>query len=152
MRGGKLGHRWVEDPAEAWADVYARLTFPDLAWRLSPLLRPSEEAYAAAIRDVAAPSIPRIREFRGRFGEFGSGRRRFTLPLRLDGTMEVRLQAADDLELDLRIISAGRRIAFTPARLLRFDACRTHDVERLVLEVRRRSGTGAFSVGARYPG
>ena len=61
---------------------------------------------------------------------------------------------ADDIEAlaSWRPGAPEREIAFTPARALRFTVCRRRAVERLTLEVRRRSGTGSFSLTAQYPG
>ena len=152
LRETKIGVGWRNEPAEAWADVYARLTYPELPWRLSPVLQPPEAAYAAALADVLTPwRGPREITFRGRFGEGGSGVRRFAVPLRLDGEVEVGLEAERALRYDLRATVGRRRSRVARGRRLRFTACRSGS-EATVVSVLRRSGTGPFSVTVRYPG
>lgn len=151
LRAGRFGAGWSSAPAEAWADVYARLTYPELPWRLSPALEPDEPAFAAALHDVLLPP-PAEREvaFQGRFGEGGTGVRRFTLPLRLDGPVEVELEAERTLRLDLAATGAARSRR-SRTRRLRFTACRSAG-ERVVVTVHRRAGTGPFAVRARFRG
>lgn len=151
LRETRIGTGWRNEPAEAWADTYAQLTYPELPWRLSPLLRPPESAFAAAVADVVDPwRGPRTITFRGRFGE-GGRTRRFTIPLRLDGEIAVELQAERALRLDVRGAVGRRRSRVSRDRSLRFTACRSQN-EPAVVHVTRRSGTGPFSVTVRYPG
>lgn len=152
LRGTRIGTGWRTNPAEAWADVYARLVFPALPWRLSPLLRPREPGFAAALSDVLTPwTAPRTLTFHGRFGEGGSGVKRFVVPLSLDGEVGAEVDAERALRLDLRA-AVGRRTSRTSRdRSLRFIACRTGD-EAAVFSVRRREGNGPYRLTVRYPG
>ncbi|MEZ5121039.1 MAG: hypothetical protein R2736_05605 [Solirubrobacterales bacterium] len=52
---GDEGQSYLRNPGEAWAEVYARLTFPDQPWTFTSLLRPDAAALDAARRDVLTP-------------------------------------------------------------------------------------------------
>jgi hypothetical protein len=152
LRETRIGVGWNSEPAEAWADVYARLTYPELPWRLSPLLRPPESAFAAALADVLTPwRGPRTVTYRGRFGDGGSGERRFRIPLRLDGEVEVELDAERAMRLDVRGAVGRGRSQVSRDRRLAFTACRAAR-EPVTVTVLRRSGTGPFTLTVRYPG
>ena len=152
LRETVIGVGWRNEPAEAWADVYAGLVYPELSWRLSPVLRPPESAFAAALADVLTPWRGwREITFSGRFGEGGSGVRRVTVPLRLDGQVDVELEAERALRFDLRGAVGRRRSHVARERRLRFSACRSGN-EATSISVLRRSGSGPFSLTVRYPG
>jgi hypothetical protein len=151
LRDQRIGLSWSAEPAEAWADVYARLTYPELPWRLTEELRPPESAYAAALADVLNPwRGPRTITFHGRFGE-SSRARTFRIPLRLDGEIEIEREAERAARLDLRGAVGRRRSHVSGDRTLRFTACRAAR-EAATVTVLRRSGTGPFTLTVRYPG
>jgi hypothetical protein len=157
VREGKLApgnerDRYRSNPAEAWAEVYARLTYPDMAWRMTPLLKPTEETYAAAILDVAAPwTAPKELVLTGRFGEFGKDYRDFTLPTTLDGTVELKVEAERAMLVGVALRTSLTKRT-TRARGLSATVCRRGPGERVTVRVRRRAGNGPFTLRATYPG
>ena len=84
MRGGSRratrATNYLANPGEAWAEAYARLVFPNEAWRFTSLLRPTQGSLLAAMADVAQPWTKRsVATFTG------TGTKSFRLPLTLDG-------------------------------------------------------------------
>ena len=152
LRDSTVGIGWGNEPAEAWADVYARLTYPELPWRLTPALSPDDGAFLAALRDVVAPP-PALRTlaFRGRFDERERDVRRFTVPVRLDGAVDLELEGQRSLRLEVRAAVGARRSRSSRTRRLRVKVCRAPG-ERVEVSVTRRSGTGPFTLRARLRG
>ena len=57
---GDQGANYLSNPGEAWAESYARLIYPDEAWRFTPMLAPSKGSALAAMADVAQPWTKRV--------------------------------------------------------------------------------------------
>jgi hypothetical protein len=146
------------NPGEAWAETYAHLTYPRQAWAFTPLLRPDAGALRAAALDVGAPwRRPAARTLSGAFPASGSNVRSFNLPISLDGTFDARLDGPARSNLDLALLSRGRRVGRTTtagsADRLHFGAlCRESGADSATLRVTRRSGAGAFRVVVRSAG
>ena len=154
---GDEGAGYLANPGEAWADTYAHLVYPGAPYQFTPLLAPVGKALAAARRDVLEPwTHPKVRTFRGRFGR-GSFTRHFAFTLRLDGDLTVALRGPARTNFDLSLASRGHQDAATHARGSRdrvavSGACREVPAEHITLTVRRRSGSGPFTVKVTYPG
>lgn len=145
------------NPGEAWAETYAQLRYPAVRWAFAPILKPDAAAFAAARRDVLDPWTERIeRRFRGRPGaEQRSVRHRFVLTL--DGALDVRLDGPDGAEYDLTLSSLGKvrkrtRTAGADDRIAYDAACRSRPRETVTVTVRRRSGSGPYTLRVRYAG
>lgn len=147
-----------QNPGENWAETYARLVYPQQAWTFSSLLAPDAGAFAAARADVLQPwTASATRRFRGTFTAGGSATRTFTLPLTLDGALSLSLSGPKGANNDLRVVSLGKVEAQTHAagsadRVSYRIACRQRRTEVLALTVQRRSGSGPFTLTARYAG
>src|SRR4051812_7286372 len=75
---GNEGRYYLANPGESWAETYARLTYPNEAWRFTRLLKPDAGALAAARRDVLQPwTKATTRAFDGRFTATGPNTKRF---------------------------------------------------------------------------
>jgi hypothetical protein len=153
MRGrlapGDEGEFYLANPGEAWAEAYARLVFPDEAWRFTSLLRPTQGSLLAAMADVAQPWTKRsVATFEG------SGTKAFRLPLTLDGAFTVTLDAPRRTKYDLVLRSAGRVLERSSNGRIHFRiACRDRRTEKLTIKVQRRSGPATpFTLEARYAG
>lgn len=155
---GDEGADYLANPGEAWADTYAHLTYPDVPWQYTPLLRPTARSKRWALRDVHDPwTAPAQRVFTGRFVVGGPGALTFRVPLRLDGTLRAALDGPAGANLDIRVRSLGRDAGATRAPgaddvfRVRY-ACRELDSEWVVFRVVRRSGHGPFTLTVRYAG
>ena len=155
---GDEGMNYLSNPGEAWADTYAHLTYADVPWQYTPLLRPTPASKRHALRDVLAPwTAPTERVFRGTFGTAGRSVRAFRVPLELDGTLRAELDGPDAAGYDIRARSLGREAGGTSRPgsddvfLVRY-ACRELDSEWVQLRVVRRHGFGPFTLTVRYAG
>jgi hypothetical protein len=153
MRGrlapGDEGDDYLANPGEAWAEAYARLVFPNEAWRFTPLLRPTQGALLAAMADVTQPWTRRtVVTFSG------SGTKAFRFPLTLDGAFTVTLQAPRGTKYDLILRAGGDEVERSSKGRIHFRiACRDHRTERLTIKVQRRSGPAVpYTLEARYAG
>lgn len=152
---GDEGRAYLYNPGEAWAEVYARLTYPDVPWRFAELLAPDAGALDAARRDVLEPwTGPRT--FTATMPA-SARTRRYRLPLRLDGSLRARVVGRRGADVGLTITSSGRRQGATrtrgPRHTLFFEiACRDRPVETLTFTVTRRSGRGPVALRVTYPG
>jgi hypothetical protein len=155
---GDEGSHYLANPGEAWADTYAHITYPDVFWQFTAVLKPSAGAFAAAKRDVLTPWIgPVTKTFSGSFSAGGSGVRLFSFPLRLDGTLKVALHGPAGANYDLALSSLGRSDGGTKAPgandlYVANPACRDAASERVYLRVLRRSGSGPFTATVTYAG
>ncbi len=154
---GNQGDEYALNPGESWAEVYARLRYPNARWQFTPLLRPDSAALAAARRDVSDPwTKPKRVTFRGRLG--GSGiRRSFRLNLTLDGELNFKLRGPARAQYDMRVSSNGKVIDTTSrdgsGDSLRYPtACRDRATQKLKVTILRRSGAGAFRLDVNYAG
>ena len=155
---GDEGSRYVLNPGEAWAETYARLQYPELRWRFAPVLRPDAAALEAARRDVLDPwTGPVRRTLRGRVRRSGVDVRRHRIALTLDGTLRLRLDGPPWANYDLRVMAGGEAQGRTSApgsddRLRFAAACRERPRETVTIEVRRRRGSGPYTLDVRYAG
>jgi hypothetical protein len=153
MRGrlapGDEGDYYLANPGEAWAEAYARLVFPNEAWRFTSLLRPTQGALLAAMADVSQPWTKRsVATFDG------TGTKAFRLPLTLDGAFTLSLDAPGRTKYDLVLRSDGRVIERSSNGRMHFRiACRDRRTENLTIKVARRSGPATpYTLEARYAG
>jgi hypothetical protein len=154
---GNEGARYLANPGEAWAEIYAHLAYPDVAWRFIPSLRPTEASYAAARRDVTQPWTGRqVRTFTGRLSAAHAvSSRRFTLTL--DGALDIALRGPSAANYDLRVSADGKVRGTTHAAGSRDSlswsaACRTTSSEPVTVTVVRRRGAGPYALTVRYAG
>jgi hypothetical protein len=149
------------NPGEGWAETYAQLKYPEVDWAstpFTPLLRPDQGAFDAARRDIHTPWSQEVTQvFHGSFSRSGSDSRHFNFPLTLDGPLSVRLTGphASDYNLVIKSEAGGRG---TTKRRGSHDglsyeaACREKASEQLTVAVKRKTGSGPFTVRVQYPG
>src|SRR3954451_9247500 len=100
---------YLANPGEGWAETYAQLKYPSVAWQYVSFLQPDEGAFAAARRDVLQPWQAGVTKvFKGTFGRGGSTIRRFSFDLTLDGALRVRLAGPRASNYNLVLSSNGR--------------------------------------------
>jgi len=155
---GDEGKHYASNPGEAWAEAYAQLTYPGAAWAFDPTLKPDAAAFAAARRDVLSPWRGNVtKRFSGTLGA-GDKAKDVSFRLRLDGSLSVALSGPRNANFDLGVIAAGREQARTRDRGSRDKlsprvVCRkSASGGQITVRVRRRSGSGRFTVTAKYPG
>ena len=147
---GDEADNYRANPGEAWAETYARLRYPEPEWRYTELLRPTQGANVAALRDVGDPwRGPRGQAFRGRLGRLDA-QDRHSFKLTLDGTLRVRLEGPRTANYDLVLRANGRlrgrtRAAGSRDRLGSEAAC-VQAPETITVTVRRRSGAGPYTL------
>jgi len=147
-----------QNPGEDWAETYARLVYPQQPWTFSSLLTPDAGALAAARADVLQPWTTGLtRRFSGTFAAGGPATSSFKLPLTLDGALKFTLSGPKGANLDRRVVSLGKveaqtRAAGSSDHVSYGIACRQRRTELLTLTVQRRSGSGPFTLTARYAG
>jgi hypothetical protein len=153
MRGrlapGDEGDDYLANPGEAWAEAYARLVFPNEAWRFTSLLRPTRGALLAAMADVTQPWTRRsVATFSG------SGTQAFRFPLTLDGAFTIKLKAPRGTKYDLILRAGTDEVERSSNGRIHFRiACRDRRTEKLTIKVQRRSGPAVpYSLEARYAG
>lgn len=154
---GDEGSGYAANPGEAWAETYAQLKYPGVAWSYTPLLQPTPASLAAARRDVTSPWTAGLAvSYRGSLGP-RTTRRSFTFKLHLDGPASFKLRGPAGANYDLRVRSNGRTIATTSTAgsrdtLAYRAACRQTATETVTVTVLRRSGSGPFRLAVRYAG
>jgi hypothetical protein len=151
---GNQGRHYLSDPGEGFADGYAHVHYPDVAWQYNPILRPDRAAFAAIRRDVLHPwAGPRSRTVRGRLGQ-GRGVRRFHIRMRLDGAIRLKLAAPAHMRAELTVRGAGSAAGRTVrgGRGFGVEWCRQRPAELVTVTVRRRSGAGPFRLRVSWPG
>ena len=148
--------RYLANPGEAWAEAYARLSFPDQPWTFSARLVPDAVALDAARRDVVEPWTKNrgVAAF-----TMGAGRRtqRFAVPLGLDGTVEVLIRGPRRSEVGVRLRLGGRTLGASHRRgrtdtLSVKRVCRSTPTQTLGITAIRRGGRGATKILVSYPG
>jgi hypothetical protein len=157
---GDQGEHYLDDPGEAFADAYAHLPengFSGVPWQFNGGLRPDVGAFAALRRDVLDPWRASRRKVVT--GSLGAVRRsRLTaVRLGLDGSLDLKLHGPRGANFDLAIYDGSRLISRTRTAgaqdHLRTTLCRDGSpTETLRVRVSRRSGAGAYSLTAVYPG
>jgi hypothetical protein len=149
---------YFANPGEAWAETYAQLKYPSVAWQFTPLLKPDSAAFAAARRDVLEPWRAGVTKvFKGTFGGSGSNTRRFSFDLTLDGALRVRLAGPRASNYNLVLSSNGRpegrtKKAGSGDSVSYAAACREDTTEHVTVAVKRVRGSGPFSVRVSYAG
>ncbi len=149
---GDQGENYLSNPGEAWAESYARLVFPLEAWRFTPVLRPSQGSSLAAAADVAQPWTKRVS------ATFtGKNTHTFKLPITLDGAFTLQLDGPAKANYDLVVRSGGKTVERTTRKDSRDRihyriACRDRRTETLRITVIRRSGSGPYTLSAKYAG
>jgi hypothetical protein len=150
---GDQGVNYLSNPGEAWAESYARLVFPNEAWRFTPILAPSKGSALAAMADVMQPWTKRVTQTFA-----GSGTKTFKLPITLDGAFTLKLDGPARANYDL-IVRSGGKVVDRTARKGSQDrinyriACRDRRTETLRITVIKRSGPGGpYSLTAKYAG
>jgi hypothetical protein len=149
---GAEGANYLSNPGEAWAEAYARLVFPQEAWRFTPLLKPTQGSALAAAADVAAPWTKRVSTTFS-----GTNTHTFELPITLDGAFTLQLDGPARANYDLVVRSGGRTVEKTTRKDSRDRinyrvACRDRRTETLRITVLKRSGAGPYTLKAKYAG
>ena len=154
---GNQGAHYLDDPGEGWADSYAHLHFPTAPFQFNRGFAPDAGAFAAIRRDVLTPwHGPVTRTVRRAL----SSRRRVTSTtsrLTLDGTVALALSGPRRSNYDLQVIENGRVVDQTRAAGSRDrvagTVCRANPgAASVTFRVRRRSGSGPFSLKISTPG
>jgi hypothetical protein len=169
-------HYW-ENPGEAFAETNAHLNYPEVSvpWGYSPLLRPSQGSIAALHADITSPwTDPVTVTWNGaQWPQRRFAVRRFSMPL--DGMVQVRLRGPEGANYDLyalgpKLRAAKKRVGKHSKRVRRAAGARRRVLARgvsgdsseqldltlcgqdaLRVEVRRRSGSGPFTVSVTRP-
>ena len=100
---GDEGENYLYNPGEAWAEAYARLVFPEMAWRFTPRLKPTAGSLLAAAADVTQPWAKRVSTV-----FTGARTRTFTLPITLDGAFTLQLSGPARANYDIVVRSGGK--------------------------------------------
>jgi hypothetical protein len=149
---------YLSNPGEGWAETYAHLKYPDVAWTFNPLMKPDAAAYAAARRDVLNPWQSGITKvFKGSFGKHGSNTRQFHFDLTLDGRLAAKLKGPRGTNYNLVFASNGREQGRTASpgstdSVSYQAACRESQLEKVTVTVKRVKGSGPFTLRLSYAG
>lgn len=155
---GNEAQFYLSNPGEGWAETYAQLRYPEVAWQFNPIMQPDAEAFAAARKDVLTPWTGNVSKvLKGRFTAGASRTQRFSFDLTLDGSLSVRLKGPRGSNYNLFLRSNGRDEGRTAASGSRDSisyqaACREEPTERVTVGVKRITGTGPFTVRVSYAG
>jgi hypothetical protein len=168
-------HYW-DNPGEGFAEANAHLNFPGLSvpWGYSPLLQPSDGSLAKLQADIVSPwTEPVTVNWNGNLWpkRRNPAVRRFSTPL--DGQVQIQLSGPEGSNYDLFVLGPKLRVAkhqkkrpqgHPKAKVRRRVIDRAvsgGSVEQLDttlcgqeairVEVRRRSGTGPFTVSVTRP-
>jgi hypothetical protein len=155
---GNEAQYYASNPGEGWAETYAQLKYPDVAWQYNPIMKPDAGAFAAARKDVLTPWTQNANTvFKGTFGKHGSNAHRFSFELTLDGLLQARMVGPRSSNYNLvmtsngrtegRTFNAGSRDSFNFAA-----ACRQAASEHVTITVKRVSGSGPFTLRVSYAG
>jgi hypothetical protein len=154
---GNQGAHYLDDPGEGWADGYAHLHYPSAPFQFNRGFAPGAGTFVAIRRDVLTPwNGPATRTVRRTL----SSRRRVTSTtsrLTLDGTVALTLSGPRRANYDLQVIENSRVVGQTKAAGSRDriagTVCRGHSGSAgITFRVRRRSGSGPFSLRISTPG
>jgi len=138
---GDEGDNYWDNPAENWAETYARIAgFPDTPWTFSDHFVPDAGALEAARRDVLAPWTHSLTAT----FDLAPGRhsQTFTLPVTLDGAITIKARGAHDSKLSVAVSAGGERLGATDKGAGRSSgiiqpACRANPTETYRFTVRR---------------
>ena len=152
---GDEGRSYLRNPGEAWAEAYARLTFPDQPWTFTSLLRPDATALDAARRDVLTPWTKNASQT---FIMAGSrSTQSFQVPLTLDGRVSAIVRGRSGANVGVKVTSGRQKVGHSDARGARNQwtlrsGCRERATETLTFKVTRTSGSGPVTLLVSYPG
>ncbi len=159
MFPGNQGSGYWENPAEAFAQAYAFMVYPDVVpwwWKIAS---PSESAYAAIRADIADTSGTSTRGWAGRLSR-GKRRTVTTLATPLDGEIEIQLKQPRGSRFKLQLLSADGKVLKRGRHSrplnrrgratahLDYEICGTRSVR---VEVRRIEGKGTFKAKIARP-
>src|SRR4051812_41175040 len=155
---GNESQFYLSNPGEGWAETYAQLRYPEIAWQFNPIMKPDAAAFDAARKDVLTPWTRNVvKVFKGSFSARGSRTRRFSFELTLDGSLSVLLKGPRTSNYNLFLSSNGRSEGGTSSAGSRDSAsyraaCREDALERFTVGVNRVKGAGPFAVRVSYAG
>jgi hypothetical protein len=149
VRNGELFLGYWTIPAEAFAESYAAMLFPDIhyAWGYDLRLSPTAAAKAAIRADVMQPWLgPTVERSSGRLAR--GGRRAIRLVLPLDGNATFTVRASRPIELTL--LNGRRAVATARGRRARvsYSVC---GQRRLTLRVSAPAGATAYRLTTSRP-
>ena len=154
---GNQGAHYLDDPGEGWADSYAHLHYPTVPFQFNRGFAPDAGAFAAIRRDVLTPwRGPTTRTIHRAL----SSRRAVTSTtsrLALDGTVALALTGPRRADYDLQVVEHGHVVDQTRTKGSRDrvagTVCRGNPgAATITFRVRRRSGSGPFSLKISTPG
>jgi hypothetical protein len=154
---GNQGSHYLDDPGEGWADSYAHLHYPSVPFQFNRGFAPDAGAFAAIQRDVLAPwNGPAARSIHRTL----SGRRRVTsttVRVALDGTVALALNGPRRSNYHIQVLDGGRVVDQTKAAGSRDrvagTVCRGHPGRTaFTIRIRRRAGSGPFTLRISWPG
>ena len=154
---GNEAQYYLSNPGEGWAETYAQLKYPDVAWQYNPLMKPDTGAFDAARKDVETPWSANVTKvFKGTFGPHGHVKQ-FSFDLNLDGSLSARLIGPRAANYNLAFTSNGRSQGGTATPGSRDHvsyraACREAQTEHVVVTVKRVQGSGPFTRRISYAG
>jgi hypothetical protein len=155
---GNEAELYGSNPGEGWAETYAQLKYPDVAWQFNPIMKPDAAAFDAARKDVLTPWTGAARKvFKGTFGKRGSTTKRYSFDLTLDGRLKMQLKGPRKSDYNLVITANGRdegRTSKVGSRdTVSYEAaCRQEQVEHVTVVVKRIKGRGPFTLRVTYAG
>lgn len=155
---GNEAEFYASNPGEGWAETYAQLKYPEVAWQYNPLMKPDAAAFDAARRDVLNPwQGATTKVFTGTFGKRGSRTQRFNFQMTLDGRLQVKLRGPRKSNYNLFFTANGESKGGTHNSGSRdsvsYEAvCRENPVEQVTVGVKRMTGSGPFTVRVTYAG
>jgi hypothetical protein len=149
---------YIANPGELWAETYAHLKYPAVAWTFSQVLKPDDAAFAAARRDVLDPWRGNVTQtFKGSFAKNGRNSKTFAFMQHLDGSLNVKLSGPRTSNYNFRVYSGGYTGRTTTSPRSNDSAsykaaCRETAVETVHVAVKRIKGSGPFTLRVNYPG
>lgn len=148
---GDGGHRYWDQPGEAFAQAYAFLHYPNIVPWWWSFAQPDQGALDAIQADVAYPETASTQVWVGRLSP-GKRRASMTVSTPLDGQLRVRLRSRRGARYSLAVRSTQgkvlRRAKAAGRGRANYTVCGTRSLR---LEVRRASGKGRFKVKIRKP-
>jgi hypothetical protein len=155
---GNEAEFYGSNPGEGWAETYAQLKYPEVAWQYNPIMKPDVNAFAAAQKDISTPWTGNVTKvFKGSFGKRGASVKRYRFDLTLDGRLAARLSGPRKSDYNFVITSNGRDQGRTSKPGSRDSvsyeaACRQEALEHVTVTVKRVTGAGPFTLRITYAG
>jgi hypothetical protein len=155
---GNEAEFYGSNPGEGWAETFAQLKYPEVAWQYNPIMKPDLGAFEAARKDISAPWSGNVTKvFKGSFGKRAARFKRFGFDLTLDGRFEAKLRGPRKAEYNFVVTSNGRDQGRTSKRgsrdTISFEAaCRQETVEPVTIAVKKVTGAGPFTLRVTYAG